>query len=110
MKVAVTALDSHIGAGMAANPESCSHFIFFENESPEIYQVIYNPYRIKSSGADIFCAQILICSGIAALITGSCSRNSLNLLQTANIRVIYTTEKTVEEALNSFQKNFHTAL
>jgi predicted Fe-Mo cluster-binding NifX family protein len=110
MKIAVTAMDSHLGAGMAENPETCSHFLFFENENPEIGQVTTNPYRIKLNGADIFCAQILICYGITVLITGKCSGNSLNLLQAANIQVIYTAEKTVEKALRSYQKILHTTL
>jgi predicted Fe-Mo cluster-binding NifX family protein len=110
MKFAVTAMDSHVGANLASNPEACNYFLFFESESPETCQIFPNPYRSKFYGADIFCTQILICSGITVLITGNCSRNSLNLLKAANIHVIYTTEKTVEEALRSFQKNLQTAL
>ncbi|MBN2366534.1 MAG: hypothetical protein EH225_11460 [Calditrichaeota bacterium] len=110
MKIAVTALDSHIDAKISPVLERCSHFLIFENHVSDIFQVAGNPYYLQSNGADIFCAQLLIRLGISLIITGSCSKNSINICKAAGIKIICIADETVKTALQNFRRNSYTAL
>ena len=99
MRIAISACDNHFDSEVASDFMECKCFIIVNIYDLTSYDVILNHYKKQKSGADIFCAQMIISQGIDALVTGNCTPDAIRILNAANIQVYENYVGTVRKSI-----------
>ena len=105
MKIAVAACDNHLNANISPVFEKSKFFLIIDVRELQSYESKLNPYRKFTSGADIFCAQLIVSLGADIVVTGSCTPNAHRILHEAHIRVFPGITGSVRESIETYMNH-----
>ena len=104
MKLAITSTDKADSSVFSASFGRASCFYIWDSQTRTSTTIDNQQNKNAAQGAGIQAAQIVVKSGVKAVITGHCGPKAFRVLAAAGIQVFYSTARTVEEALQCFQR------
>jgi len=103
MKIAVSAMDADIEAGVDPRFGRCAYFIMVDPETMK-WESVLNEATGFAHGAGIQAAQTVASAGVEAVITGNVGPNAHQTLNAAGIRVFTGGQGTVKDAVAAYRE------
>lgn len=103
MKIAITSSGDTLDSPLDARFGRAAKFIIYDTEDDTFY-VVDNLQNLNApQGAGLQAAQRLAREAVEAVITGHCGPKAFQVLKAAGIKVFYSQEKIVREAIEAFK-------
>ncbi|MFC2019250.1 NifB/NifX family molybdenum-iron cluster-binding protein [Chloroflexota bacterium] len=102
MKIAISAAETSLDAGVDPRFGRCQYFIIADPETMQ-FEAIENSSAAAMGGAGIATAQMIAGKGVEAVLTGNCGPNAFQVLSAAGIKVITGVIGKVEDALKGYE-------
>ncbi len=105
MKIAISVKGNDLSSPLNPQYGRALNFLLIDENTNEV-SVLYNEESANlSHGAGVRTTQRLARCGVSVVITGRTGPKATSALQTANIDVYYSRDKTAAEALDRYRKN-----
>jgi predicted Fe-Mo cluster-binding NifX family protein len=105
MKTATSVLGEGTDAIISPSLMKAEYFLIVDPEDSTVHEKIVNRYGVSTSGADIFCSQLLISKGVNNVVCGSCEPDAKRIFKEANVKVIENVSGPIFEHLVKFSLN-----
>jgi predicted Fe-Mo cluster-binding NifX family protein len=102
MKIAVSATEPKLEAGVDERFGRCKYFVIVDTDTMD-FETVDNSASLASGGAGVATAQMIAGKGVAAVLTGNCGPNAYQVLSPAGIKVITGVFGSVKEAVESYK-------
>ena len=102
MKVAVTASEPSLAAGVDPRSARCPCFLVVDTDDTS-FEVVENPNAALGGGAGVQSAQLMVEKGVQAVLTGNCGPNAYQALSAAGIGVLVGCSGPVSDVLEQFR-------
>ncbi|MGB5984898.1 MAG: NifB/NifX family molybdenum-iron cluster-binding protein, partial [Desulfobacterales bacterium] len=98
MKIAISSTGPNLESQIDPRFGRCAYFLIVDSESGA-FEVIQNEAAAASGGAGIQAAQMIINTGVDAVITGNLGPNATQVLNSSNLKVYLGVSGTAGEAV-----------
>lgn len=101
MKIAIPVEDQGMAASVSQSFGRAPYYLIYDTDTKEC-KFIDNSAIASQGGAGIKAAQIIVDSGVSALLTPLCGENAAKVLNTANIILYKTVDVSVQNNIAAF--------
>ncbi len=105
MKIAVTSKGQTLNDALEPSFGRCSGFVVYDSTSRTSSFLDNSKQQALPQGAGIQAAQMLSAEGVDVLITGQIGPNAMQVLGQTQIQIYSSSAATVQEAIESWQRN-----
>ncbi|MFP4480877.1 MAG: NifB/NifX family molybdenum-iron cluster-binding protein [Desulfohalobiaceae bacterium] len=105
MKIAVSSAGQTLHDELDLGFGRCPGFLIYDTETQSVFFLDNTQNRDLPQGAGTSAAQMIGAEGVDVLISGNIGPNALQALNQANIEVFASTAKTVQEAIQAWDRN-----
>jgi len=102
MRIAISSTGPDLDAEVDPRFGRCECFVIVDSETKE-FEVLDNQAGMKSGGAGIQAAQMVVNSGVNSVITGNLGPNAADTLAAAGLKTYLGVSGTVREALQQYK-------
>jgi len=104
MKICITSMGDTLNSNVDPRFGRCKYFLIIDTDSMDVRSVT-NDSMIASGGAGIQAAQIVVKTGVGAVITGNIGPNAFQTLNAAGIKVITGVNGVIKDVVDMFNKD-----
>lgn len=105
MKLCITAQANNLEANVDERFGRCAYFVIYDTESSK-HEIVENSYAAASGGAGIQAAQFMVDQGVSVVLTGNQpGPKAMQILNTANIKVINNIAGPIKNAIVNYQNS-----
>jgi predicted Fe-Mo cluster-binding NifX family protein len=102
MKICVSSTGKDMNSTMDQRFGRAAYFIIIDSESMD-FEVMDNSAAVSSGGAGIMSSQNIVNKNVEIVITGNVGPNAMNVLKSANIRIMKGLSASVKENIEKFK-------
>jgi len=102
MKIAISATEPTLDAGVDPRFGRCRYFIIIDLETMQ-FEALENSNASAGGGAGVSTAQMIAGKKVEAVLTGNCGPNAYQILSAAGIKVITGITGKVEAAIRDYK-------
>jgi len=103
MKICITSLGDNLDSKVDPRFGRAMYFIIIDTETDD-FEVIKNPAVDAGGGAGTQSSQLMMDKGVKVVITGNIGPNAMQILKSADIKILTKADGTVKEVYHAYKE------